>query len=1120
MSDREPIDSLQIEIESSSTDASKSLDALVSSLKKLDRIGKSNSFLLVKNRLKGIAEVQFDTLDKQLRSITKNIKTLEIYKKALKNLEITTPKIDTTSVTEAVDKVSSELERVAEPAINSGEVFGGNQTAVKPVWLEDIQNECDEIVNSFDSSVENITAAKAKLDAALSAKQSNFSGETAFVNGSNFADTFSDKMAKLELQATILTDKMNKLAEADKPDPTQWNMLEKQLLAVRLQYQAIEQQTKKNASAVEELGNKSVKTKGFLGKMFDKFKNVAFYRIVRSLLAQLTRGISAGLQNIAKFSQEANSVMSAYKTEFTYMQNSLGAALLPVLQSLLPTITRISDGLVDITNSIGKVSAAINGQKTFLQAKKYAQSYADALDEVKRSTVGFDELNILGNNSANQNDTSQMFEKVDISGWDVAGSIAKIAVLVGSITTLLALIKGVNIGTVFTKMGKGIGTAYKYLKNASVWKKAGTSIAALAVEAVVCYNSFYDLGNGTKSLGSTLLTVIPVCAAVGVAMYAMLGPVGLAVGAIVGLTAAVVGYVKGQEAARKELNNKHFYESTTEMSVSLGELSQSFSDVWSETEALAQKNEEAIESLKATAKEFNSSAQIVEYYAGILTNVGTLTSTEASDMVKNVETMVDSLEKELNTRMESILNTFSGMANLAKVNFVNDLGEMKAEFLKFHSIISQTGGDYEQTIKDLVEESTKRELTEEELNELRTAINNLAALNTSYGQQEYVFDNLVEKARAGGIDFKDKDTTNSFLSEFGTAVKAYKDYLTQSYNDANLQIEDYKRKNEALLKQGAITEAQYNEFNQSFMSAQSKLKDLYDSAISDMMSDVEQVIGVVQSSALSNLNEVYKKAKEDYANSSWWHKLWHSETDDVKSALNDVQNDALKTINDGINDFYTTIGSEASAWLSESARKIIQSLFDTNYYYMSDGNMGGYYVPVTSEKGNIGDLVSNEISKNIPDYVATSPWKSYQDAADAGYSNIRTAHEFSRSNNKDKQKYGTYQAYLDAMYKKYVLGLSEYATGGFPEDGLFFANHSELVGKFSNGKTAVANNEQIVEGIKRGVSEAMSESNGNGGGSWIIQVVDVDGNIKGEKIVTAAERKNRRDGKTVISIGG
>ena len=51
-----------------------------------------------------------------------------------------------------------------------------------------------------------------------------------------------------------------------------------------------------------------------------------------------------------------------------------------------------------------------------------------------------------------------------------------------------------------------------------------------------------------------------------------------------------------------------------------------------------------------------------------------------------------------------------------------------------------------------------------------------------------------------------------------------------------------------------------------------------------------------------------------------------------------------------------------------------------------------------------------------------------------------------------------------------------YATGGFPEDGLFFANHNELVGKFSNGKTAVANNKQITDGFK----QAFIEGNGNG----------------------------------------
>lgn len=1047
MSDREPIDSLQIEIESSSTDASKSLDALVSSLKKLDRIGKSNSFLLVKKRLKGIAEVQFDTLDKQLRSITKNIKTLEIYKKALKNLEITTPKIDTTSVTEAVDKVSSELERVAEPAINSGEVFGGNQTAVKPVWLEDIQNECDEIVNSFDSSVESITAAKAKLDAALSAKQSNFSGETAFVNGSNFADTFSDKMAKLELQATILTDKMNKLAEADKPDPTQWNMLEKQLLAVRLQYQAIEQQTKKNASAVEELGNKSVKTKGFLGKMFDKFKNVAFYRIVRSLIAQLTRGISAGLQNIAKFSQETNSVMSAYKTEFTYMQNSLGAALLPILQSLLPTITRISDGLVDITNSIGKVSAAINGQKTFLQAKKYAQSYADALDEVKRSTVGFDELNILGNNSATQNDTSQMFEKVDISGWDVAGSIAKIAAVIASLTALISLIKGVKLGTVFTKMGKGIGTAYKYLKNASVWKKAGISIAALATEAAVCYTSIYDMARGTKSVGAGLLALIPICAAVGVAMYAMWGPVGLIIGAVVAVISGVAAGMKAVSDNAKDREMEKFWKIS---GVAIDDCSASL-DNYFRSLGIGKQQEwnEALEDAN-----------------------GTLT-----DAIFNYNTLFASIQGDnISTKKISELSeAFNTLADAANAVNRAAIGGLMA------------------SIKTGIEMNITPELT----TRLSGLINSL----------ETAQDLLNTKIQ--GINAEYQKLLNEIASNGGNVT-----------SDQRKQLEDLRAQmNKFTLSDNTAAES----WNLSLQEAKNKginagfNKDDVASALDDLVKKRDEYLKTLQTnyaSSVGTLKQMIELDKTEFGGA-----LGFSDNDlaILAASYNAQLEEVNKQFNNIVEGVYNGLNANAMKDPSNGWKDVSAWIWNWGYY----GEKSAYKEQqsiLDMIKGYLGSIEDKKV--DTPEYSSTSPWKSYQDAANAGYSNIRTEHEFNRGNNKDKQKYGNYQAYLDAMYKKYVLGASTYATGGFPEDGLFFANHSEMVGKFSNGKTAVANNEQIVEGIKRGVSEAMSESNGNGGGSWIIQVVDVDGNIKGEKIVTAAERKNRRDGKTVISIGG
>ena len=62
------------------------------------------------------------------------------------------------------------------------------------------------------------------------------------------------------------------------------------------------------------------------------------------------------------------------------------------------------------------------------------------------------------------------------------------------------------------------------------------------------------------------------------------------------------------------------------------------------------------------------------------------------------------------------------------------------------------------------------------------------------------------------------------------------------------------------------------------------------------------------------------------------------------------------------------------------------------------------------------------------------------------------------------------------------------ASGGiFPrgEDGMAFINHNELVGRFSNGKNVVANNQQITEGIKQAVMEGMAQvmMNSNTGGN-------------------------------------
>lgn len=95
---------------------------------------------------------------------------------------------------------------------------------------------------------------------------------------------------------------------------------------------------------------------------------------------------------------------------------------------------------------------------------------------------------------------------------------------------------------------------------------------------------------------------------------------------------------------------------------------------------------------------------------------------------------------------------------------------------------------------------------------------------------------------------------------------------------------------------------------------------------------------------------------------------------------------------------------------------------------------------------------------------------------------------------------------------KLRIHLPVFATGGFPEDGLFMANHHELVGHFSNGKTAVANNDQIIAGIETGVYSAVSKalSQNSGSSQYIANEIIVDGDVIARTVSKAQERQGRR----------
>lgn len=95
------------------------------------------------------------------------------------------------------------------------------------------------------------------------------------------------------------------------------------------------------------------------------------------------------------------------------------------------------------------------------------------------------------------------------------------------------------------------------------------------------------------------------------------------------------------------------------------------------------------------------------------------------------------------------------------------------------------------------------------------------------------------------------------------------------------------------------------------------------------------------------------------------------------------------------------------------------------------------------------------------------------------------------------------------MISSSLANLQVRKNGGLVEDGLFTMNKGEVMGTFDDGTSIVANNQQIISGIKQGVYQAVSQAMANSGRTddRPIEVI-----IDGEKVFQATKKNAKRHG--------
>lgn len=245
-------------------------------------------------------------------------------------------------------------------------------------------------------------------------------------------------------------------------------------------------------------------------KLGDAIKRIAFYRAIRTAIKAVTQAMKEGVTNLYYYSAALNSLdaarakttMDAFATSALYVKNSLGAALMPILQTLVPMVNAVADAFATAANAVNQFFHALKGEGTFTRAKKYATEFGDALGgaagkakELKKQVFGFDELNIFnepssgGGGGASGLDYSQMFEEAPVAEW-----ISKLAESaqwerLGGIFAekLNTVVKNFDAAKFGSNLGKrlqsGIGTAFGFLERFN-FKQVGSKVATALNNAI------------------------------------------------------------------------------------------------------------------------------------------------------------------------------------------------------------------------------------------------------------------------------------------------------------------------------------------------------------------------------------------------------------------------------------------------------------------------------------------------------------------------------------------------------------------------------------------------------------------------------------------------------------
>lgn len=239
-------------------------------------------------------------------------------------------------------------------------------------------------------------------------------------------------------------------------------------------------------------------------------------------------GVKTGIQNLAEYSNTANTAMSSLMSSMTRLKNSFATAFAPILTTVAPILVKFINLMSDAVTRVGMLIAALTGQKTFTKAIGVQEDYAASLDktadsakkaakEIKGYLSPIDELNryddgvnsagTIGGNKYTDPSAGDMFEEVPITS-SIKGIADKIR----------KLIKKEDWEGLGAYIANGINKGLQKIYDVINWNNVGPKITKFCDAFTRTFNSLVDhidwdllgrtVGAGINTLVNTLNLLI------------------------------------------------------------------------------------------------------------------------------------------------------------------------------------------------------------------------------------------------------------------------------------------------------------------------------------------------------------------------------------------------------------------------------------------------------------------------------------------------------------------------------------------------------------------------------------------------------------------------------------